>query len=477
MAARLQCGGMCQEEAMMDRHYIYDAESRKVRDLISASILITLILSTNGSAQQITFNQAVQEMLAKNPKFAQTKLESDASENQLDAVKSSYWPQLDFIQSWTYSNNPVYAFATLLNQQQFSANDFSIDKLNHPEVSSDVSSQFQLSWLIYDFGKRESRIDSAESLTRISKLQQDSTRLSLLQELVRRYYAVSLAAQRSDVANEALKSAESQLKQAKNRVSEGMVVRSDELTAEVFRASRLQEKIDAENQQKVAIAALNEILGRQNNEVVITADLKEQAFINEPLSFWQQEMKQNKPELRISVENSNLANSQVRANKSNFYPTVQAWSNYQWHGDDFNYTGDNWGVGVELHWNLFRGFADRKQLAEAKLLEQSSHEKERETKNALQLQLQRAYYDFQSAKEKLVVSSAMVAQAAESRRIYADRYSNGMVSIQDSLQAETSYKESRLMYAQNLYELYVAFAELLGAAGNADEIQNIGVQS
>ena len=166
----------------------------------------------------------------------------------------------------------------------------------------------------------------------------------------------------------------------------------------------------------------------------------------------------------------------MRADKSNYFPAIQAWSNVQWHGETFHYTGDNWGVGFELRWNLFRGFADREQLAYATLLEQSSREKQRETENALQLQLKQAYYHFQSAKEKLAVSSAMVAQAAESKRIYADRYSSGMVSIQDSLQAETALNESRLMHAQNLYELYVAFAELLGAAGKGDEIEKIEVR-
>jgi outer membrane protein TolC len=349
--------------------------------------------------------------------------------------------------------------------------------LNHPKALSDVSSQLQLSWLLYDFGRRESRIDSAESGYRISMLQQKSTRLSLLQELVRRYYAVSLAAHRFDVAEEALKSAESRLEQAKNRVSQGMVVRSDELAAEVFRAGRLQEAIEAENQQKVAMAGLNEILGRQNEEMLLTADLKEQSFSHEPLSFWQEEMKQKRPELQIVAEASHAAHSQVRADKSNFLPAIQAWSNYQWHGETFHYSGNNGGVGVELRWNLFRGFADSEQLAAAKSLEQSSREKQRETENALQLQLKQAYYHFQSAKEKLAVSSAMVAQAAESKRIYADRYSSGMVSIQDSLQAETAYNESRLMHVQNLYELYVAFAELLGAAGKGDEIEKIGVRS
>ena len=442
--------------------------------------LITLILSLFAAAawaQEFSFQDAVQEMLGKNPRLAQTRMQSEASRNHLGEVKAAYWPQLDFVQSWEYSNNPVYAFATLLNQQRFSADDFSIDAFNHPNPLSDVSSHFQISWLIYDFGKRESRIDSADSEYRISMLQQESTRLLLLQELVRRYYAVSLAAQRLGVANEALKSAESRLEQAKNRVSQGLVVRSDELAAEVFRAGRLQEKIEAENQQKLAMAALNEILGRQHEEILLTADLKEQSFSQELLSFWQEEMKQKRPDMQIVVEASHAAHSQVRADNSNFLPAIHAWSNYEWHGETVNYTGDNWGVGLELRWNLFRGFADREQLAAAKSLEQSSREKQRETENTLQLQLKQAYYHFQSAKEKLSVSSAMVAQAAESKRIYADRYSSGMVSIQDSLQAETAYNESRLMHAQNLYELYVAFAELLGAAGKGDEIEKIGVRS
>lgn len=443
------------------------------------SKLVTLLLSlfaAASSAQDFPFQDAVREMLGNNPKLAQTRMQSDASRNQLGGVKAGYWPQLDFVQSWAYSNNPVYAFGTLLNQQRFSATDFSIDAFNHPDPLSDISSQFQLSWLLYDFGKRESRIDSAESGYRISTLQAESTRLSLLQELVRRYYAVSLAAQRSAVAEEALKSAESRLEQANNRVSQGLVVRSDELSAEVFRAGRLQEKIEAENQQKVAMAALNEILGRQNEEMLLTADLEEQDFSDEPLSFWQEEMKQKRPDLQIVVEASKAAHSQMREDKSNFLPAIQAWSNVQWHGETLHYSGDNWGIGFELRWNLFRGFSDREQLASAKLLEQSSREKQRETQNALQLQLKQAFYHFQSAKEKLALSSAMVAQAAESKRIYADRYSSGMVSIQDSLQAETAYNESRLMHAQNLYELYVAFAELLGAAGKGDGIEKMGVR-
>jgi hypothetical protein len=45
-----------------------------------------------------------------------------------------------------------------------------------------------------------------------------------------------------------------------------------------------------------------------------------------------------------------------------------------------------------------------------------------------------------------------------------------LVSIQDSLQADASYSEARLMHLQNLYEIQTAYAELLGSCGKADDL-------
>lgn len=439
--------------------------------------LIFTLLAGTAFAGELSFQRAVQEMFEQNPGLAQSKIQSSVSLKQLDRTKAAYLPQLDFVQSGTYSNNPVYVFGSLLNQQRFTQADFALNSINHPDPLSDFSSRFQLGWVVFDFGKRESRIHTAESGYRISALQEDKTRLALLQELVRRYYAVSLARQRFTVASEALKSADARLQQARDRVSEGLVVQSDQLAAEVFRAQRLQEQIDAENQLKIAIAALYELLGVTNeDDALSTDDLKERQFSDLPLSYWQDEMKNNVPELKIVYEAGRAAHSRVGEQKAAFLPSIEAWSNYEWHGHSFDYTGNSWGMGFELKWNLFRGFSDQDQLSEAKLEEQSSRQKQRETENALQLRLKQAYYRFQSSEKKLAVSSAMVTDAAESKRIYSDRYSSEMVTIQDLLQAETAHNESRLAQTQTLYEYYVAYAELLGAAGKGNEIEQIEVQ-
>jgi outer membrane protein TolC len=443
---------------------------------MKAVAVIMMMYGSVVSAKNLSYQEAVQQMMSHNPALAQRSLQTEVSRKEWLSSKAAYLPHIDFQQTFTHSNNPVFVFGTLLNQRQFTEANFSIDALNHPDKISDISSRFQLSWLIYDFGRRENEIGSAEGGYRIASLEETSTRLALLQELIRRYYAVSLARQQLAVAENAIESAEARLEQAHNRVSQGLYVKSDELAANVYRAQRVQERIDAENQLQLAIASLYELLGVEEQEDITTAALEEHELPAFSFSNWQAEMNQHRPDLKVVSEAARIAQKQVAKQKSAFYPSLQAWSNYEFHGDSLSYSGKSWGVGLELQWNLFRGFSDSLQFSAAKLQQKAALEKQRETENASLLQLKKAYLDYQSAKEKLAVGLAAMHQAAESKRIYADRYGSGMVTIQDSLQAETSYNETQLMYIHDLYEMYVAYASLLAAAGKEEEMKIMGVQ-
>src|SRR5574341_2413931 len=110
-------------------------------------ILLFILFAGLASAQDMTFSQAAEEMFRQNPVLAQRKLESEASRDQWDRSQATYWPQLDFSQTWSRSNNPVYVFGTLLNQQNFTAANFALDSLNHPDPLTDFSSRFDVGWL------------------------------------------------------------------------------------------------------------------------------------------------------------------------------------------------------------------------------------------------------------------------------------------------------------------------------------------
>jgi outer membrane protein TolC len=423
-----------------------------------------------GFSEELTLQSAAAMMLERNPVLAQKRLQVEASDKRLDAARSEYYPRVDFSQTWSRSNNPVYVFGTLLNQRHFGPENFAIDSLNDPDPLSDYSSRFQLGWLLYDFGGRESRIGVSDAAASIADLQQQAVRTALLQELVRRYYAVSLSQHRVDTAEEHLKSAESRRAQALDRVDQGLAVSTELLSAEVFLARKKQEKLDAENNFLLAQAALKELLGGSGMPPFETDPLSEKKFSEHPLSWWAERMNNNRPELKIAAEGKRLASAQVSGSRATFLPALKAWSAYEWHGENLDYSGKNWGIGAELSWNLFSGFSNSAQYSAAKLQEREALEKEREVQNNLALQLESAYYKFHNAQEKWRVAAAVLDQATENKRIHADRYSAGLVSIQDTLQAEADYSESKFYYLQNLYEVHVARAELLGAAGMPDQI-------
>ncbi len=431
-----------------------------------------LIIATGGIlfCEEITFRGAATLMFEKSPLLAQRMIERQIAEKQWSQSRASYLPAIDFIQGWNRSNNPVYVFGTLLNQQRFTEANFAIDSLNRPAPVSDVTSKFQLGWLLYDFGRRQSQVSSARVSYDIAKLQEEGLRAGLLEELVRRYYAVSLAQQGIETAEDAVQSAQSRLDQAKDRVQAGMSVQTDMLSAEVFVARRRQEQVDAANRKLLAIAALEELIGQDLVSEIDVEELAAREFPERELQLWKEQMMTNRPEWRAAVQMRKQAEAQAGLQRSAFFPSVQAWSAYEWHGTSLDYTGENWGAGLELRWNLFRGFADSSGYSGAKLNTERAAEKEREIQGGLWLQLQSAYFTFQGAKEKWKVAAATLDQAAENKRIYADRYTAGLVTIQDSLQSETAYSETRLMVSQNLYELRVAYAALLMAAGKPDDI-------
>ena len=448
-----------------------NANMRSLQPLLMAGILLIFLFADSyAQDDHLTLQEAARILTENNPQLAQRALESQSAKAQYRNSLASYYPSIDFVQSISHSNNPVYVFGSLLNQRQFTEANFNIASLNEPDALTDNVSRFQLGWLLYDFGGRENRNAAAKTGMEIYGLQYQAERNRLIQELIGRYYAVSLAQQMIEAAQDTLKSAQSRRDQSKERVDAGLSVESDLLSSEVFLSRAKQQLIDAENQAKLAAASLNELLGASDTNWKMTNTMAEVSIPTNPLSYWIDLMVKNRVELQIADDAKDVAHRKVGITNSKFLPSIQAWTNYEWHGESLDYTGNNWGAGVELKWNLFRGFSDKSTLSSAKYEAQKEEEHYRETHNALRLQVESAYYRLQAAKEKYAVSESVLKQAEENRRIYAERYASGMVSIQDSLQAEASFSEARSMHMQNLYEVHTAYAALLASSGRAEDI-------
>ena len=102
---------------------------------IVAIILITARASSAGmaSASELGLVEAVRTALEKHPALRVAEYQAAAAASGVDQARAGFLPRVDFSEGFMRSDNPVYAFGSLLNQGRFTSADFAVDRLNNPD--------------------------------------------------------------------------------------------------------------------------------------------------------------------------------------------------------------------------------------------------------------------------------------------------------------------------------------------------------
>ena len=85
--------------------------------------------------------------------------------------------------------------------------------------------------------------------------------------------------------------------------------------------------------------------------------------------------------------------------------------------------------------------------------------------DAARLEVRRAYFDFDSARQALTVSRTSVSQSEEALRMMRDRYESGLATITDLLRTEDAVRQSRISYWQAVTQYSTSYAAMELAAG------------
>ena len=127
--------------------------------------------------------------------------------------------------------------------------------------------------------------------------------------------------------------------------------------------------------------------------------------------------------------------------------------------------GNNWVGGIELKLDLFNGGSRRAELQRQKALEEKINAMKQLAADAVRLEVRRAYYDVDSARQQIEVARASIAQAQDSLRINQDRYESGLITITDLLGAEDAARRSQNDYWEAVSRFQTSYASLELASG------------
>ncbi len=438
--------------------------------------ILLLALTTPGFlfAQQgkqlssLTLQQAVSISLEKNPQRKAAMADTKAASAGVKEARSFLLPHATFSETATIGNDPVYVFGSKLRQQRFTTADFALNVLNTPAPFGNFATRLGGTWNLFDSFGSWRAVNRAERVKDAAGHQLERTDQEIIFRVVDSYYGVLLARKQLEVAEQSMKTAQADLDRSKDRFKSGVVVESDYLSAQVRLATRRQEFIRAQNDMAMAQAQLNTSMGMSSETEFDPVEiLAEKNLPATSLDDLEKQAVDRRPDLhRIRSEEAAQQQS-VSIAKSSFGPRVNAFGG--WEADNPTLLagggGNSWLAGVEVQFDLFEGGAKRAQLSHERALEDKVAAVKEMATDAIRLEVRRAYYDVDAARQQVDVARAAIEAAQESLRINQDRYDSGLSTITDLLAAEEAARRSQTDYWEAIYRYHTGYANLELASG------------
>lgn len=435
------------------------------RVLLSAIALLTLVARPVLAQARLPLAEAVGRARAQSPEArASLAAENEAAERVTQA-RAGHWPRVDFAETWQRGDQPVFVFSSLLSQRRFTADNFQIDRLNHPDPVNNWRSALMVQQLVFDGGGVRADVRSASLGKEIASAARRQAGNSLAVAATDAYGTVLRVASQTRAAAAAVESARRDLEVARNRRAAGVVTDADVLALEVHVASMRAQHISAEAEERVARTRLNQVMGAaldayfeldENPSIVIdTSDAT--ALEGEALAA--------RPEITMAKAKEGLAEASHLAARSAFLPQVAAQGGYEWNGSRIDNQVSSWIVGAEVRVSLFHGFADKSRVAEADHSRIRSAAEREQAENAVRLDVRAAIARLDAARAREQVGRASVAQATESQRIIRDRYEAGMASVSDLLRAAETVLAAESQATTARVDVLIQAAQLERALG------------
>jgi outer membrane protein TolC len=298
-----------------------------------------------------------------------------------------------------------------------------------------------------------------------------AARQDLVLSVKEAYYNLIKTGMLVDVASDAVKSGDEQLKVAQSRYDLGSAALSDVLKSKVLRSNAQLDLITAENNNSVAKASLNFVMGIDiSQDFEVTKDLPKTSFdmtYDQALS----EALSNNSSYRKATYDLASAKSGLLAASTAFLPDLSFNVNYGASGDKYfdlyspESSKASRNIGFSISYNILNHLSDITSLVSQKKFVNTQKKNLENTLNGVALAVRQAFLDIQMNKQKLDLNDESVAAAQEDLNIVREKYNLGAATILEVLDAEVSFKTAQTNQVQALFDYNLAISNLEKAMG------------
>ncbi len=326
--------------------------------------------------------------------------------------------------------------------------------------------ELRAQWTVWDFGRTMSKYGQSLVAEQIAGLQFTRTQQTVAYQVTKAYFEALDANAAADVAEEAVRRAQSALNDTKNYLHRGNAIRNDVMRANVFLKDMQLELVKAHTAQGVALAKLNQTMGMNSDDNPKLVELGEPPRFEKKLGDCLQCAVENRPEFGV-VEHG-IANAKLGQNvaEADFMPkvVVGGLGALEAQKDSAN-DAQHGSAGIAIELGLFQGGRRIGELrgshAEVDLAVASG----KQVCDQIAYEVKVAFLAIDDAKERIEVARTAAAQASENLRVIKSQFEQGEAIPTDIIEAELGLTRAQQGYLIATYDYETALASLAYAEG------------
>jgi len=449
-----------------------------LRFLLTACMAAAFMVAGAQEPVQLNLKEALQYALKANQEARKARLDVENSEYQIDEVRARALPQVNGNASLT--NNPLLQKSALPNIFGANPNPDETILVSFGQKWNAVAG-ISLSQNLFDKSVLTG-LDAAKATRAFYQLSAQLTEEGVIEQVATAYYQVLVQRQQVHVLDSTIANTEKVQRVLKGQYENGLAKKIDLDRVAVSLSNLMSQRQQLLNGVSLLENQLKFFMGMPINTPIHIPDaelaaIQPRAVANEAVSF------DDRTEIRLLKQQENLLHYQKEAYKSEYYPSLSLSGNYNFNGTGNSMplfkgqeAGANWfgaaSVSLNLRVPLFNGFATRARIRQAEVREKKLGEDISNTELALNLAYENAKTQINNSIITLNAQKKNMQLANEVYRNTQNNYNQGLASLTDLLNAETSLTEANNNYSSALLNYRVAEIQLVKSQGQLKSLLN-----
>ena len=429
----------------------------KTQSLFLTTLFVLTVAPADAQTVRLTLGEAIDRAMATSHRLAEAIARETGARATVRVRESADRPTVSLSGGYTRTNHV----------EEFSVpQPPGVLQVIYPDVPDNLFSRVAMQWPIYTGGRTDALQRAAEAEDRAVGSEVQATRADLRLEVVRAYWALATAHESQRVLDEAVSRADADVRDVRVRFDNGLIPPNEVSSAEAQRSRQQVQQIEARNLRSSALEDLRRLTG-------ITGEIE----IAEPLEAPQppgviaSAQASPRAERQAQADRIIAADERRRAAEAGRRPTVSVIGAVDYAKPNpsiFPRTDiwqESWELGVSANWTLWDGGRTAAEVLEAEAAATVARARLEELDSLFALEIRQRSLDLDSARAAVIAASDGVRSAAEARRVVAERYTVGVATSTEVLDAQLALLQAELDRTRALAAIRLAEARLDRALG------------